>query len=284
MMDFSAVKGLTIPEGKVVQIAIGDKIVWGKKKAFAVACSDDGTLTFYCDQTVPAAGSTYKGKTASKVYTGFDTAKYASVNNVPWYNERYMITTVLFDRSFAAARPVSTAFWFSEQNNIANCDLTYLNTSQVTDMQRMFYSCTNLAVLNVSGFDTGKVKNMNRMFYYCQDLVSLDVSGFDTGEVTDMGYLFCGLQLTQLDLSAFDTGNVTNMEYMFSSCSLLETAYVSDRWTTAAVANSAYMFSYARKIVGGNGTAYSSNYIDKTYARIDKAGQPGYFTYKAAPV
>jgi hypothetical protein len=30
--------------------------------------------------------------------------------------------------------------------------------------------------------------------------------------------------------------------------------------------------------MGGIGTLYNSSYIDKTYARIDKAGQKGYLT------
>ena len=41
------------------------------------------------------------------------------------------------------------------------------------------------------------------------------------------------------------------------------------------------MFYNCTKLKGGNGTAFDSNYKDKTYARVDKAGQPGYFTAKS---
>jgi hypothetical protein len=40
------------------------------------------------------------------------------------------------------------------------------------------------------------------------------------------------------------------------------------------------MFYDCPKLVGGNGTAYNSSYIDKTYARIDTAEIPGYLTAK----
>ena len=40
------------------------------------------------------------------------------------------------------------------------------------------------------------------------------------------------------------------------------------------------MFSGCTKLKGGNGTIYNSNYTNKTYACVDKDGQPGYFTLK----
>jgi len=41
------------------------------------------------------------------------------------------------------------------------------------------------------------------------------------------------------------------------------------------------MFWNNTNLVGGNGTAYSNGFPqDKTYARIDAPGTPGYFTLK----
>jgi hypothetical protein len=40
------------------------------------------------------------------------------------------------------------------------------------------------------------------------------------------------------------------------------------------------MFSNCLALVGGNGTPYDSTHTDKTYARIDRPGTPGYFTAK----
>ena len=73
------------------------------------------------------------------------------------------------------------------------------------------------------------------------------------------------------------------MMHMFQQMPNLTTIYVSDKFTTNAVTNSTNMFYNSNKLVGGNNTTYNSSYIDKTYARIDKEGSPGYFTYKAYP-
>lgn len=40
------------------------------------------------------------------------------------------------------------------------------------------------------------------------------------------------------------------------------------------------VFDGCSKLVGGNGMVYDKNYIDKTYARIDTAENPGYLTKK----
>ena len=111
-------------------------------------------------------------------------------------------------------------------------------------------------------------------------VTTLDVSNFNTGKVTDMGSMFYGIQVASLDLSNFDTSNVTYMSSMFSSCKNLTTIYASNKFITNNVTNSTNMFNGSTKLVGGAGTKYNSSHVDKTYARIDKSGIPGYFTLK----
>ena len=119
------------------------------------------------------------------------------------------------------------------------------------------------------------------MFAGCSALTALDLGGFDTSAVTGMSQMFFGCSgLTTLDLSGFDTSAVTDMGYMFYGCSALRTIYASDRFSTDAVTFSLDMFSECSSLVGGNGTAYDYAHLDKTYARIDRPGTPGYFTEK----
>ena len=42
--------------------------------------------------------------------------------------------------------------------------------------------------------------------------------------------------------------------------------------------NETSVFSNNLSLVGGNGTVYTSSQTNKTYARIDAVGTPGYFT------
>lgn len=84
--------------------------------------------------------------------------------------------------------------------------------------------------------------------------------------------------LTSLNLSSFNTSKVTDMYDMFLGCYNLETIYASEGWSTENVTSGSYMFSYCNKLTGGQGTEYSSEHTDYTYARIDGGTDaPGYF-------
>ena len=96
------------------------------------------------------------------------------------------------------------------------------DTSNVTDMNNMFGSCSGLTSLDLSNFNTSNVTNMSEMFYGCEGLTSLDLSNFNTSNVTEMSYMFqkCN-RLKFLDLSKWDTSKVTNMYWMFDGCTSL---------------------------------------------------------------
>jgi surface protein len=116
------------------------------------------------------------------------------------------------------------------------------------------------------------------------NLTSIEgIDYLNTSEVTNMAYMFSYCEsLPSLDLSSFDTHHVTNMCYMFSYCSELQTVYVGDEWSTAAVTNSSGMFQGCTSIIGGMGTTYDANHVNKAYAHIDGGtSNPGYFTAKA---
>ena len=155
-------------------------------------------------------------------------------------------------------------------------DISNFDTSKVTNMSGMFDSSKS-TILDLSNFDTSNVKNMSYMFKSSQ-ATTLDVSNFNTSKVTNMWNMFSGSQATTLDVSNFDTSNVTNMSYMFSYSTNLKTIYASNKFVITAVTDSSNMFTGSTNLVGGAGTKYNKSYIDKTYARIDKSGTPGYFT------
>ena len=118
--------------------------------------------------------------------------------NAPgWYDKLNVntIEKVIFDASFANARPTSCYKWFDGCKNLTTIDgIEYLNTENVTNMSGMFRDCSALTTLNVSNFDTKNVTSMSEMFYGCYALTTLDVSHFDTKNVTDMSAMFskCG--------------------------------------------------------------------------------------------
>ena len=161
-----------------------------------------------------------------------------------WYDQRGKIKTVVFDASFANARPTSCYCWFSGCNNLTEIKgIEYLNTENVTNMSYMFSSCKALTSLNLSNFNTEKVTDMQGMFKECSNLTSLDLSNFNTENVTDMNGIFYGCtKLESLDLSNFDTAKVAKMNYMFNNCYAL-TSLDLRKFNTAKVTKMDYMFN-----------------------------------------
>ena len=188
------------------------------QESYAVFDEATNTLTFKHDTNKPdGAFALNEGDNAPGWYKP----------NGYGYNTN-IIRKVIFDASFANARPTSCHSWFDGCDELTTIEgIEYLNTENVTDMSWMVSRCPALTTLDVSKFDTQNVTNMRRMFYACS-LTTLDVSNFDTKNVTDMSCMFGSCSLTTLDVSNFDTKNVTDMSDMFGGCGYLETLDLSN--------------------------------------------------------
>ena len=216
--------------------------------------------------------------------------------------EKINISKVVFDASFANARPTSCCHWFDGCTNLtqiegienlnteevtnmgfmfwgcfdlSTLDVSNFNTQKVEYMRNMFASCGKLKSLNVSNFNTQKVKDMTQMFHNCNSLTSLDVSNFNTQNVEEMSFMFSWCEgLNSLDLFKFDTQNVTDMSYMFWNSSALTTIYVSDKFVTTKVSFEADdMFMDCTSLKGAI-DKYEDSKTDHTYANYTT----GYFT------
>ena len=54
----------------------------------------------------------------------------------------------------------------------------------------MFKDCSSLKKLNLNNFNTSNVINMNSMFYGCSSLEELNLNSFNTNNVLYMGNMF----------------------------------------------------------------------------------------------
>ena len=202
---------------------------------------DSITTTFYYDDLM------YKYQQRPGVHWHI----YKNKIQPDWYNDAQIeqTTNVIFDASFANARPTSTAFWFRNMTHLTSITgLQYLNTSEVTSMCKMFYHCESLTNLDLSHFNTANVIDMSSMFYHCESLTSLDLSSFNTANVINMCEMFFDCEsLTSLDLSSFNTAKVTNMRQMFDYCLKLSSLDLSF-FNTANVTNIRQMFSMCRRL------------------------------------
>ena len=222
----------------------------------------DGTLTFFL---------------TSKETLGENEYELNSGKNLPeWVKHTFSITKVVFDTSFANARPTSCYKWFFWCENLNQVEgIKNLNTKEVTDMADMFYECRDLSSLDVSGFNTEKVTDMSGMFYECISLKLLDVAKFNTANVKSMSNMFYRCyNLDLLNVTNFNTENVTNMQGMFYSCSALTTIYASDNFVTGKVTEGIDMFSNCTNLKGFIDYKNNSDKTDHIFANY----KTGYFT------
>ena len=123
----------------------------------------------------------------------------------------------------ATKAPVNSTDLFKSLKNLTEINgLTNLDTSDVSNMTRMFDECTALTALDLSNFNTAKVTSMLDMFLFCTSLTSLDLKSFNTKNVKDMRGMFRGSSsLINLDLTSLDTSNVSQMGGMFKDITLI---------------------------------------------------------------
>lgn len=231
---------------------------------------DDQSLNFYKRSAVPTAGEQFEGKTATATYTGIEDTN-GSVSWSPWskYESSIKTATVVDD----GIQPKSTACWFYACAHMTQCDISKLDTSKVTNMNRMFRGCYSLTALDVSSFDTSKVTNMIDMFRGCSKLTALDVLSFDTSNVVNMNCMFNSCSsLTSLDLSSFDTNNVTYMNNMFSYCPNLTTVGDLSGWNVSNLTDATSMFYGCFKLSADCSNWDVSKVTDHRYFNADASG------------
>ena len=141
----------------------------------------------------------------------------------------------------------NSSMMFLDLVNLADIDLSGLNTLNVTSMQSMF---RNIAVTNLdlSGFQTENVTDMSGMFFDAKNITNLDLTPLNTGNVTDMHYMFTNMgSLTSLNLSRINTSKVTNMTGMFWGVKNLPTLDLS-KFDTRNATDMSQMFLQAEKL------------------------------------
>ena len=97
-----------------------------------------------------------------------------------------------------------------------------LITPKVTDTGFMFYDCN--ALETAPEMDTSNVTDMSKMFYSSSVIT---VPLYDTSKVTNMQEMFYS-DYSLETVPAFDCTNVTNMQYIFTSCRNLKSILMTN--------------------------------------------------------
>lgn len=200
--------------------------------AFAVFCSNDGSLDFYKRERrlAPLPGSLFEGREVSSIYTGFEDEFYKQVpsepsyeTTSPWNGIRKEVKSVsVVDNGI---RPLSISLWFSGFSSMLSVDMAKLDLSRCVNAYATYYACTNLKSIDMSGTDLSSCLTFESMFNGCINVKNIDISNWKlskSGDVTMKNMFIACHRLT--DIAGIDVlalKNVTNMDSMFSDCPAL---------------------------------------------------------------
>lgn len=158
----------------VLVAAMTSALCVNAQEPYACYTSENTTLTFYYDNLRSSRSGTIYDLNDG----GLDPVWVTDFTNAN-------VTQVVFNPSFASARPTVTKQWFYEMKKLESITgLVYLNTSKVTRMDAMFYHCYKLTSLDLSSFNTSKVTDMSEMFRGCSTLQTIYVG--DDWKMSDM--------------------------------------------------------------------------------------------------
>ena len=256
-----------------------------------------------------------KPVTLEKSFAGFDSLELIDFGNVDFSEVRSMES--MFENSPSiedidlsnkdASKVTTMKNAFKDCVSLRSLTLENLKTDNLGNMESAFENCKTIINLNLKGINTSKVTNMARAFYNCCSMghakTSLDLSSFDTRNVTNMKSMFENCMTQEIDLSSFDVPRVTDMSDMFKNAQNVNTIYASKDFKIEAPSYPAYaygtVFEGNYSLIGRqadfdrndinmwneNETPYGKYGIKGIeFAKINRNGGDGYFTYKEAPI
>ena len=226
-----------------------DPKIWGTMDTSKWQLDSSGNITGYTGDMshiiIPDASDFAK---AGKSYQQIGISSGEMQNLVGYNNSE--VNTLAISLTDNKKVKATDAKWSSVfySSTLKQANLEGLDTSNVTDMNFMFFNARSLTSLDVSNWDTSKVTDMNSMFWGASSLNNLDVSNWDTSKVTNMSNMFYDASsLNNLDVSNWDTSKVTNMSNMFDGASSLNSLDVSN-WDTGKVTDMGNMFDDAKSL------------------------------------
>lgn len=212
--------------------------------------------TAYKYYIVEKSGSTLFFKGSDKVPNGTN-QWYITDNTLrkwSWLDKSLVkdYKKVVFEPSFAEAKPTSMMGWFFLMENLERIEgLQYLNTSEVTDMSYMFSGCSKLTELNLTYFETSKVETMFCIFVDCKALKTIYVS--DGWDMSNLGNLSDGLLFFGCDNLVGEDGYFTSEETYWNTHEAEDFREIAEN--TYLIANKGEMALLAKKV--NTGTTYA---------------------------
>ncbi|GEM_PF-2183831 len=170
----------------------------------------------------------------------YDDQREAKDGVTDWSVYADTVETIKIDASVSVARFTSTASWFESFKKVTYVyNLDMLNTSEVTDMSRMFCNCSSLTEIDLNSFDMSSATNIAGMFAGCVNLKTIYCNRDWSAINSESVFLNCtslvGGNGRQYDMfhasSAFARPDTPEHEGYFTAINKIYAAFSADKKT-----------------------------------------------------
>ncbi len=200
------------------------------------------------------------------------TITWTSMQNAWGDVPRNQVEHIVFTGNVNVGGNRSLADLFRNMSSLEQIEnLSYLDTTGVTNMSMMFNSAVALESLDLSSFDTSAVTSMRDMFGQARSLQEIKgLDAFETEHVRNMEGMFRNTAVHELDLSSFDTSSVTDMFRMFAHTHNLKSLDLRG-FDTRAVTNMEEMFWLADALIELDLSSFETPALTRMEAMFDGA-------------
>ena len=155
-----------------------------------------------------------------------------------------------------------------------------IDTSQIFNMDDLFYGCNNITSLKLNNWDVSKVTSMDYIFGYCSSLKSLSLAGWDVSSCESLEGLFyhCLNMTTTGDLSSWDVSSSVSFSHLFDGCTKLRNVGDLSSWAVGdQCTDLSYMFSSCSRLSGiGDLSSWDVDHVTSFSHLFNDAPSLGY--------
>ena len=283
--------GISLPSNKNVDMII--KFKFSMPKSVLTEGSNSATSKFFNSSLCPIKKESVEKITFLPTLKvgdnigSWDASKEKNGTVVAWYTDND--GNGLYELNIGGAGkvyfPENSRYLFGYFTNlksisfgeeIENKYVSYVDSSEVTNMYMLFYQSKNVENLDLRGFNTSKVENIGYMFRGCSAVKTIDLSTASTSSVTNAENLFsectsltnvtfgsdftlskvssllsmfnsCS-SLISVDLSTLNVSNITSIGSMFDGCTSLTNINFGNNFNTTNVSNMSYLFRNCKSL------------------------------------
>ena len=105
-----------------------------------------------------------------------------------------------------------------KSTNVITIKMSSEKEVKINSMIGSFANCSLLEKFEISGFDTSDVTNMSRLFFNDTRLTEVDIVKMKTNKLKNIDYMFAYTNISEIDLSNFNIELLANSTGVFKNC------------------------------------------------------------------